>query len=373
MSPTFLRQIYAAVLGLAVMLVITYIPQRFIQSSTYFIYAISILALIIVLIIGKTTAGTKGWINLGSITFQPAELAKFAVVLILAKNLSGKGSDINTFRGLGTSIIYVLIPVALIMLQPDVGSALVLFVILIGMMLWTGFSLFLLYFIVCLPIIIIAGFLGQIPMIVLLILISITTFFFKQKLIYSILVLLIFIIAGVFSPYIFNNLMPHQKARIESFINPNADPQGKGYNVLQSKLAVGSGGFAGKGFLKGTQTQLRYIPKQWTDFIFSVPTEEFGFIGGAIVILLLMSIILRSLRIATEADNTFSSIAAIGITSVFTYHTVINIGMAIGLMPVMGIPLPFLSAGGTALVVNMAMVGILLNIFRSKRVKRKIS
>ena len=168
-----------------------------------------------------------------------------------------------------------------------------------------------------------------------------------------------------------NRLEPYQRDRIETFMNPGKNPKGKGYNVIQSILAVGSGGLAGKGFLQGTQTQLRYIPEQWTDFIFSVPTEEFGFIGGAGVVVLLAMFILRAVRIALETDSMFFSVIAFGVASVIFYHTAINIGMAIGLTPVMGIPLPFLSSGGSALMVNLTMVGLLFNAFRSFRKKSR--
>jgi rod shape determining protein RodA len=164
-----------------------------------------------------------------------------------------------------------------------------------------------------------------------------------------------------------NVLKPYQKNRIEILLDPNKDPRGNGYNVVQSKMAVGSGGLWGRGFQQGTQTQLRYIPKQWTDFIYCVPTEEFGFVGGTLVIVLLAGLCMRLLKIAELVQRRFESTIIAGIASIWTYHTFVNIGMALGLLPVIGIPLPFMSAGGTSLVINLAMLGLVLNFYRQMR------
>jgi rod shape determining protein RodA len=196
--------------------------------------------------------------------------------------------------------------------------------------------------------------------------------FFRRKIYFSIIAIAVFFAVGFYGQHFYEVLEPHQKKRIDTFIKADADPRGAGYNVLQSILAVGSGGLTGKGYLQGTQTQLRYIPMQWTDFIFSVPNEEFGFIGGALAILLHVALILRAIKIAYDTDSKFYSVMCIGIATVLFYHITINIGMAIGIMPVMGIPLPFMSQGGTALIINMAMVGLLLNAQRYYKLKRVV-
>jgi rod shape determining protein RodA len=162
-------------------------------------------------------------------------------------------------------------------------------------------------------------------------------------------------------------LETYKQKRLITLFEPERNPRGEGYHVIQSILAVGSGGITGKGFLQGTQTQLRYIPEQWTDFIFCVPTEEFGFVGGVLVIALLATVALRSFSIASMSRTAFSSIIAVGFGSLVTFHTMVNIGMAVGLFPVMGIPLPFLSAGGTSLIANVACIGMLLHMYRSRR------
>jgi rod shape determining protein RodA len=164
-----------------------------------------------------------------------------------------------------------------------------------------------------------------------------------------------------------DRLKPYQQKRIATFLDPSADPLGAGYNVAQAKVAIGSGGLFGKGFLKGTQTRLNFIPAQWTDFIYTVPGEEFGLLGASLVLLLLMVVLFRGVHIASVVKNPFGSFAAIGIVGVFATHIDINIGMALGLTPVVGVPLPFLSYGGSALVANMLMVGILLNLFAHRK------
>jgi len=370
MSIIFIRQVIAALAGLVIMLTIVYLPERWIFFSAYPIYSISILLLILVLLIGKTTAGTKGWISLGGFTIQPSEIAKLGVILAIARRLTEKGSDVRSIRDLAIMLAFAGVPIALIVIQPDFGSSTVIMALIMGVLLWAGFDVFILYFIVCLPLIIIASFVGNVLLAVVVSLVSTIAFFFRRRISTTIAAIGVFVAIGFISPFIYHSLQPHQQARIVSFLNPNLDPQGKGYNVIQSKLAVGSGGLTGKGFLQGTQTQLRYIPKQWTDFIFSVPTEEFGFGGGVAVLVLLFSLIWRGVVIARETDSKFYSLIAIGISTVLLYHAIINVGMAIGLMPVMGIPLPFMSAGGTSLLVNITMVGLLLNIYRNRKLKR---
>ena len=160
----------------------------------------------------------------------------------------------------------------------------------------------------------------------------------------------------------------YQKNRIEVLLNPELDPLGAGYNVIQTKMAIGSGGLTGKGYLQGTQTQLRYVPKQWTDFIISVPAEEFGFIGAMVILLLYVFLIYRSLAIASSVRSNFSSVVAIGITGIWFLHVTVNVGMTIGLIPVVGIPLPFMSYGGSSLITNMLMAGIMMNLYRTRRV-----
>ncbi len=369
MSVFFNKQLIYTGIGTVAMFALMFVPERWIYINSLPIYAISVLLLILVFPLGKDVYGTRGWIDIGFMTLQPSEFAKLSTLLMIANHLSKKGTDIRTLRDLAVVGAYVALPAILIAVEPDTGSASVLGALTLGILLWSGFDTYSLYFIVSLPIVIIASFMGTNHFIIGVSLYSLIAAFFKRKLYVTIITIGIVIGAGYFSPMIVEHLAPHQQGRIHVFLNPEDDPRGKGYNVIQSVMAVGSGGITGKGFLQGTQTQLRYIPKQWTDFIFCVPTEEFGFIGGSLVIILLAGLIYRSIIIAHEVSSPFLSIICIGIGTIFFYHTLINVGMAIGMMPVMGIPLPFMSAGGSSLIVNMSMVGFLLNAYRTHRKK----
>ncbi len=352
------------------MFAIAYSPENWLRFNSWTAYIGSILLLIIVFIFGVEINGTKGWIRFGGFSLQPAEFAKFGVLLAVSSYISRKGVDIRTWRDLVYVIGITAIPAVLIMNQPDFGTATVLFAMLFGVLFWAGFDAFTMYFIMALPLIILASLKGQTWMYSAISFFSVVSFSFRKNIIFTIAAISIFIGIGVSSPHIYDKLAPHQKARIDTFLEPGSNPLGAGYNVIQSVMAVGSGGLTGKGFLQGTQTQLRYIPMQWTDFIFSVPTEEFGFIGGTIVILLHFALIWRAIRLASIVNNKFQSIICIGVASIFIYHCFINIGMAIGITPVMGIPLPFMSFGGTSIIVNLAFVGLLLNCHRNHYTKR---
>jgi rod shape determining protein RodA len=175
------------------------------------------------------------------------------------------------------------------------------------------------------------------------------------------------VLVGISVQFIYDGLRPYQQKRIDTFLDPNADPLGAGYNILQSKVAIGSGGLLGKGYLHGTQTQLNFIPEQWTDFIFCVPGEEFGFLGAGTVLLLFMILLLRGVKLGTTVKSRYGSFVAIGLTGVLSTHVFINVGMSLGLLPVIGVPLPFLSYGGSALLAAMIMVGILMNLYANRK------
>lgn len=367
-----IKQLISVGLGFAVMTTIVFLPKNIIQYVWIPIYSVSILLLVLVLIIGEEIYGTQGWIRLGGFSLQPAEFAKFGVITALAGYLSSKGKYINNIRDAGTSILLTILPFLLIYKQPDHGSASVILAIMIGIFFWAGFNSFVIYFIIMIPVLILLALKGTWFFVVGVSLAAVFSFFFRQKMVFTIAVVIIFVSIGYVAPMIYDSLLSHQKARIETFINPGADPRGSGYNVIQSMMAVGSGGWTGKGFLQGSQTQLRYIPMQWTDFIYSVPTEEFGFLGGVAVIVLFAVLINRAVRIASETDNKFQSTLCFGIAVVFIYHVIINIGMVMGLTPVMGLPLPFLSYGGTAMILNFLFVGILLNTHRHYKLKRLV-
>lgn len=372
MSSNFTKQIIAIGIGSFVMFTTMYMPERLLKLISYPFYGLSIILLIAVLFIGHEVFGTKGWIRLGGFNLQPSELAKLGTLAALANYLSRKGTDIRTFRDLGITFLMIAFPVYLILKQPDTGSASVVLVMYLGVLFWVGFNSFILYFIFVMPVVIIMSLIGTWWMVIGITAFSIIALLFRQRIWMTAIVILIFIISGIGAPQVYENLYPHQKKRIDSFLNPGSDPLGAGYNVMQSKMAVGSGGLTGKGYLKGTQTQLRWVPMQWTDFIFSVPAEEFGFIGSSLIVGLFIYLLIRSLSIAYEAEDKYYSIISAGAVAMLFYHILINIGMVIGIMPVMGIPLPFMSYGGTSMIFNMLLVGLLLNAYRTKRISKQI-
>lgn len=366
------KQLISTLIGIFLLLIILYLPSTIIKNTALPIYIFSILLLLGVLAFGTTIKGTKGWIRLGSFSLQPSEIAKLGVLLILSRYIAMKGTDIRTLRNSAISIFITLIPLSLIILQPDIGSATVILSMLLGIFFWTGFEVLIIYTIVVSPFVILLSLLGQIYFIVTTLIFSSITFAFRKKIFLSIFVVLMFIVLGIASPLIYENLMPHQQNRIQSFLNPGSDPRGNGYNVWQSMLAVGSGGLTGKGYMQGTLTQLKYIPEQWTDFIFSVSAEEFGFIGAFIVLIAELTLIIRLYNIAYNIEDKFFSIICFGSATIFFYHCLINIGMVIGVSPVMGIPLPFMSYGGSAIIINLMLVGFSLHAHRHNILKRKI-
>ncbi len=370
-SSYFYRQLSAVGLGLVVMTIIVFLPKNFVSNAAPYIYGISVLLLVIVLLFGTVIYGTKGWLRIGSFSLQPAELAKFGLLLGLAKYISSKGVDVRNIRGSGISILLSIIPALLIYLQPDHGTVTVIIAILGGVLYWAGFNPFILFFIVVIPVLILLALKGFVFYVVGAVVFSGLAILFKRKIALTLIAIGIFVSIGFIAPIVYGNLQDHQKSRIETFLNPGNDPRGTGYNVIQSKMAVGSGGLTGKGFMQGTQTQLRYIPMQRTDFIYSVPTEEFGFLGGSIVLVLFSVLLVRLVTLATMFDK-FSSVIAAGTAMMFLYHCIINIGMVIGLIPVMGIPLPFMSYGGSSMLINLAVIGIILNSYRNHKIKRNV-
>ncbi len=317
------KQLISFFMGLIFIALIVSFDYNYIGKFYWYFYGISILILIIVKIFGTEINGAKSWMQFGSFTFQPSEFAKILLILFLAKVLSdlkeeGEGL-INYPKYLGMVLGLLSIPLILILIQPDFGTAMV-FIFLIAVMLFSA-NLSYKYFVG-------AG-------ISILAVAPIAWFFILQE---------------------------YQKDRIRVFLNPEEDPLNRGFQVIQSKIAIGSGGLYGKGIFQGIQTQMGLLPFKETDFIFSVIGEELGFIFSVIVILLFGFILLRIIDIARNSKDFFGALIVIGIGAMIGIHVIQNIGMTIGLMPVTGIPLPFISAGGTSLMTNMIGIGFVLNV-----------
>lgn len=368
-SGNFTKQLVSACIGVIIVLAIMYSPPKYIAMSSYIIYVIVLILLIAVIFLGKKIKGQTSWFSVGGFGIQPSEFAKVATILALAYFLSNKNkeADVTKLRDFLFAVGICLIPVTLIMLQPDMGTTLVFLFLLLPVLYWAGMPNYVMFFIVAPAITAICAFLGTWYFVAAIIFIISMMMVFKKNILISVVIICISIASGFSVNMIYSKLQPYQQKRIQSMFNPESDPLGAGYNVIQSKIAIGSGGLSGKGFLQGTQTQLKYIPEQWTDFIFCMVGEEFGFIGSIAVVLLFLILIWQTIHIAFICKNQFLSICCIGFATIFSFHILINLGMIMGIMPVIGIPLPFMSYGVSFLLSNLIMLGIILNAYRNRK------
>lgn len=317
-------QACALVLGLILMLLISRVDYELWGDVTKIIYIGNVVLLTLVLFIGmgRDSTGTKGWIDLGIVSFQPAEIVKIGFILTFAKHLERVGDDVNYIPTLLMLLLHVAVPIGLIMLQPDAGTAMVFMFIFLSMIFAAGFSYK--YLAIGAGVFVVAA-----PLF----------WYFKDRF-----------------------LSPYQINRFLAFFDPYMDPTGSGYNVIQSEISIGSGQFAGKGYLMGSQNQLEYLPAKHTDFIFATIGEEWGFIGTVIVVSLLTLIIIRCIYVALKAGDSYGSYICIGVGAMLAFHMLENIGMCIQLMPVTGIPLPFFSYGGSSLLTNLMAVGFVNSV-----------
>ena len=355
--------ISAVVIGFVILL----LDGKFFITFSPVLYGITIILLILVLIIGRNVGGNQAWIPIGSFRLQPSEFAKFATCLLLARYLSSSTIKVQDLRTQMVAAFIILIPTALILLQPDAGSALTFsslilllyreglsgyFLIIEGLSI-VLFILTVLYnkFYVLAGVVLLAG--------------SLIYLLRRNKKIITVMGFgLLFSILFVFSvDFAYNSILkPYQRNRIDVILGKVDDPRGVGYNLNQSKIAIGSGGMWGKGYLQGTQTKYNFVPEQSTDFIFCTVGEEWGFAGCFVVISLYLFLVLRIVNIAERQRSPFSRIYGYGVASIFFFHFFINIGMTIGLIPVIGIPLPFLSYGGSSLWSFTILLFILLKL-----------
>ncbi|MCB2207170.1 MAG: rod shape-determining protein RodA [Bacteroidetes bacterium] len=354
LSERYGKQLLWIGLSIILIVVVLLIDAKFFSTFAFLFYAAMILILIAVLFFGKTVAGSKSWFEIGSFAIQPAEFAKFTTALALAKFLSMLNVDMRNIRTPVISIILMVSPALLILFQNDTGSALVYaaFAIVLfregfsGIIIIFGFAMALLFILTLL--------FGELYIISsLVLLLAIVLIFFKKtrKQYKSYVAALLMSAVFVFSVnYAFQHVLePHQKKRINVLLGIEQDLRGAGYNVNQSKIAIGSGGFSGKGFRQGMLTRNQFVPEQSTDFIFCTVGEEWGFIGTLTVILLFLGLLIRIIFMAERQRSRFSRIYGYGVASVLFFHFAVNIGMTIGLAPVVGIPLPFFSYGGSSL------------------------
>jgi rod shape determining protein RodA len=321
----FLKQIIWVFISFAVFVAFSFVDFRFLKRTGVLVFLLLFLsAVLLLLIIVAGGSGPKSWFNFGLFSFQPVDLMKLVLVLVLAKYFSRRHVEIRDFKHIFISGLYALLPLMLVLLQPDFGSAMIILFIWFGMVLVSGISKKHLLFLVCVGIVMFAG-------------------------------LWLFVFA------------PYQKARIYTFINPMSDIHGSGYNVFQSTVAVGSGQVLGKGLGFGTQSRLKFLPVAQSDFVFAAYAEEWGFIGSILILILYCLIIWRILYNASLGATNFEILYGLGIAILFIGHILINVGMNLGLMPVTGIPLPFMSYGGSHLLAEFAGLGILMSMRRYGR------
>lgn len=361
------KQIFFIMVSLVVLFVVLLLPARTFRILALPSYLFSLLILVVVLFFGNTIYGAKSWMSIGAFGFQPSEFGKIGLIFFLSYWLTNAKRDINNLKDLFLTILIGLVPIFLILLEPDMGTAIVFAGISLVMIFWSGLDLFGLFVVLSPGIILFASLFGTVPFLIALFLIIVALFYFKQNLFISGTVFVINLATGFIFDFLLKILKPHQVRRLLSFIDPASDPLGSGYNAMQAKVAMGSGGLFGKGFLQGNQTQLRFIPEQWTDFIYCVVGEEFGFIGSILVLAIFLVLFLRLLNLSSLARDKFSKLTIIGILTLFFIHYFINIGMNLGITPVIGLPLPFISYGGSSLIANMFLIGVVLNIYRNRK------
>ncbi|MCW3491346.1 rod shape-determining protein RodA [Dethiobacter alkaliphilus] len=314
------RQAMLFGVGFIILLVIVSIDYTIFYRFTPYLYGINLLMLLAVLFLGSSAGGAQRWIELGFFRLQPSEFAKFIIIISLARHMTAREGDFESLFSPIPFFAHVAIPMGLIFMQPDLGTSLVFIVIVFGMLFMAGAKLRHLAFYA------IAG-------------------------------------AAVGLPLLFTRLQEYQRMRLFIFLNPDSDPLHYGYQLIQSMIAVGSGGVWGKGlFADGTQIQLDFLPEQHTDFIFSALAEQLGFVGAIVLLVLYLILIFRILRIGANAKDTFGMLICFGVASMLVFQVLVNIGMSIGMMPVTGLPLPFMSYGGSSLLMNMMAIGLVLNI-----------
>ncbi|RKY84635.1 rod shape-determining protein RodA [candidate division KSB1 bacterium] len=367
----FYKQLVWFFVGVICVLVIVYLPLKFFYHFAFFFYGISIILLALVLFIGKDTGGSSRWISIkyfNNIAFQPSEFAKISTVILLGRFLSSKKVNLSSLKDILITLTIVLIPLLLIIKEPDLSTAFVFIALLIPVLIWNNIPInYILFFSFLLISVLVIAILNLYFLIGWVFLVSLMTYLWQRKLILVSVVLILNLGVGILTPVLWNGLESYQKQRIKAFIDPGKDPKGAGYQVLQSQTAIGSGGITGKGFLKGTQTQLRFLPAQHTDFVFSVIGEEFGFLGVCSILVLFLIFILKGINFALSARSKFGEVIAIGFTSIFLFQIFVNIGMNVGIMPVTGLPLPLMSYGGSSFLSTMLMIGLLINVSMKKK------
>ena len=365
-SSAFLRQIFFLIPSIVLMIIFTIVPRKIIHEYIYIVYTLSVIAVFIPFF-GSKVADTHRWINIGlPFNLQPSEIAKLIVVLTLARYLSDRNIELNHFTANLVPFVIAFIPAIIVLNQPDLGTALVMMSPVIPMLYWVGARPFHLFLVIA-PIFSIISASNFVIFTLWSLIMGLIIYFSKEKMWNSIAIFFLNIFLGLIFPLFWNNfLRPYHRNRILTALNPELDPLGSGYQVIQSKTALGSGGFFGKGWGEGTQTQLKFLPVQESDFIVSVIGEEMGFILILTMLILFLYLLLKIINLAHNANDRFSSLVLIGISTIFLSHIFVNCSMASGMIPVKGLPLPFISYGGSFLLSSFIMIGIVINFSKDE-------
>jgi len=362
----WVRQSIWFVLSLVAFSFLSRVPLRWIEWVAIPAYGMSLVFLAATLVIGTgagTAAGVKSWIHIGPIGFQPAEIAKIATVLVLARLLAQRDEGLTSLRDIVAPAALVAVPLGLVMLQPDLGTAMAFVGILFAMLYWAGAPVTLLLLVASPVAGLVLSFDTRIWSWYIVAVVGFLYFYrYRLFLFESVAVLLANLAAGTIARPLWNSLAAYQQNRILVFLDPEVDPRGAGYHIIQSKVAIGSGGLLGKGFTLGTQKRFDFLPEQHTDFIFSVVGEELGFLRTVLVILLFTFVLIRLARMAQRSPDPFAGLVLLGILGAWLVHIFVNVGMTVGLVPITGIPLPFVSYGGTFLLMSWVAVAIAVRV-----------
>jgi rod shape determining protein RodA len=389
-SREYIRQIVWGGCGLIFALVIALLDYRRIRDLSLWFYLGIIVLLLYTCLFGRRIHGARAWIGIGSFGIQPSEFAKITTIVFLARYLADTRRNAESFTRILISSVIVFVPMGLILIQPDFGTSLVFIPILLVMTFIAGVAIRYIFFLAaCIGL---TGFLMVLPLwqsyilknsyrflallmdlrfiavpIIVFAVMGIIALFgflkYKKRYFYWIIYSAVILVFSLASSYMSHKVLKdYQIMRLIVFLDPNVDPRGAGWNIIQSITAIGSGGISGKGYLQGTQSHYQFLPQQSTDFIFSIFTEEWGFAGGVMLFLLFLIIILRLIRIVKTTADPFGAYIAAGLAAMYVFHFLINVGMTMGIMPITGIPLYFMSYGGSALISAMAGIGLAMSI-----------
>ncbi len=362
----WIRQLVWFVLALAAFTVISRVPLRWVEWSAFPAYAMALVLLAATLVVGTgagTAAGVESFLSVGGFRFQPAEVAKIATILALGRLLSTRAAAPANLRDLLAPSALAAVPLGLVILQPDLGTALAFVGILFAVLYWAGTPLPFLLLLASPGIGLVLTFDTRLWSAYM---VGLVGFLYLQRyrlfLVESVAVILANLAAGTVAQPLWNSLAEYQRNRLLVFLDPSVDPRGAGYHLIQSKVAIGSGGLTGKGFTLGTQKRFDFLPEQHTDFIFSVVGEELGFVGTTVALLLFAYVLTRLIRMAVEAPDPFAGLVLFGIFGAWITHIFVNVGMTIGLVPVTGIPLPFVSYGGSFLLMSWVAAAVAVRV-----------